>query len=103
MLGACGVSCIGAGSGSRDILSAVHLAAQPDPTSPNPTVTGPRLTHRELEVLSLLCAGRTYVAISVSLEISIQTVKAHIVSVLRKLNITSKRELRDMPMFKLLP
>jgi DNA-binding CsgD family transcriptional regulator len=45
---------------------------------------GAGLTKRELEIASLLCAGKPYKEIALDLAISVSTVKNHISSILRK-------------------
>jgi DNA-binding NarL/FixJ family response regulator len=52
-----------------------------------------QLTLREREVLRLLARGYAYKEISASLSISIKTVESHASAVLRKLQLTSRREL----------
>jgi DNA-binding CsgD family transcriptional regulator len=54
---------------------------------------GPRLTQRELEVQSLLEQGLSNQKIANQLNISVSTVKAHITSLLGKLNAKSRLEL----------
>jgi DNA-binding NarL/FixJ family response regulator len=54
---------------------------------------GPRLTQRELEVQSLLEQGLSNQKIAQQLNISVSTVKAHITSLLGKLNAKSRLEL----------
>lgn len=50
------------------------------------------LTERELEVLTLLCHGRTYCQIAKELFIAETTVKTHINSIFQKLNVTDKAQ-----------
>jgi DNA-binding NarL/FixJ family response regulator len=52
-----------------------------------------QLTLREREVLRLLARGYAYKEISARLSISIKTVESHASAVLRKLQLTSRREL----------
>ena len=49
-----------------------------------------RLTRRQLDVLELLCEGMTNKDISRKLEIGNATVKIHVSSILRALNVTSR-------------
>jgi DNA-binding NarL/FixJ family response regulator len=52
-----------------------------------------RLTPREREVLQLLARGYMYKEIALRLGISVKTVEAHVSSVLRKLQLSSRHEL----------
>ena len=51
------------------------------------------LTEREIQIVSLLCNGRTYKMIAEELFLSENTIKTHIKNIYSKLNITSKTEL----------
>jgi DNA-binding NarL/FixJ family response regulator len=51
------------------------------------------LTPREREVLQLIARGYRYKEIAAQLSLSIKTVEAHVSSVLRKLQLTSRHEL----------
>ena len=51
------------------------------------------LTPREREVLQLIARGYRYKEIAARLHLSIKTVEAHVSSVLRKLQLTSRHEL----------
>ena len=51
------------------------------------------LTPREREVLQLIARGYRYKEIAARLHLSIKTVEAHVSSVLRKLQLTSRYEL----------
>ena len=53
---------------------------------------GDRLTSRELEVLGLLAGGKTNKMIAASLSITEVTVKSHLQSIFRKLNVLSRTE-----------
>jgi len=53
---------------------------------------GDRLTSRELEVLGLLAAGKTNKMIAASLSVTEVTVKSHLQSIFRKLNVLSRTE-----------
>ncbi|MDD9942284.1 MAG: response regulator transcription factor [Myxococcales bacterium] len=53
-----------------------------------------RLTNREREVLQLLARGYAYKEIADRLTISIKTVESHASAVLRKLQLSNRRELR---------
>ena len=50
------------------------------------------LTGREWEVLDLLCQGQSTDEIADTLVLSVETVRSHIKSVLRKLRVSSRRE-----------
>jgi DNA-binding NarL/FixJ family response regulator len=56
------------------------------------TMTGDRLTQRELEVFSLLSLGKQNKEIAYSLGISENTVKFHISSIFTKLHVTNRTE-----------
>lgn len=51
-----------------------------------------KLTAREWEVLDLLCQGRSTDDIADALVVSVETVRSHVKSVLRKLGVRSRRE-----------
>ena len=51
------------------------------------------LTPREREVLQLIARGYRYKEIAARLHLSIKTVEAHVSSVLRKLQLSSRHEL----------
>ncbi|MGB6059182.1 MAG: response regulator transcription factor [Microthrixaceae bacterium] len=61
------------------------------PPSPNPELD--QLTTREGEVLRLLARGYAYKEIARELTISIKTVESHASAVLRKLQLSNRREL----------
>ena len=52
----------------------------------------PNLTKREQEVLELLCEGKSYKMIGNDLFISTETVRRHLKSIYRKLEVHSKSE-----------
>ncbi|GAA3849652.1 response regulator transcription factor [Saccharothrix violaceirubra] len=60
-------------------------------TSPDPDFD--RLTRRERDVLRLVAAGYTYKEIGTRLSISARTVETHAAAVLRKLQLSDRREL----------
>jgi DNA-binding NarL/FixJ family response regulator len=51
------------------------------------------LTPREREVLRLIARGYTYKETAAELHVSIKTVETHVSSVLRKLQLSNRREL----------
>jgi len=55
-------------------------------------VTAPELTERELEVLTLIVAGRSNKEIGVALTISEGTVKVHVASILGKLGVSDRTQ-----------
>lgn len=54
------------------------------------------LTSREWEVLDLLCDGRSTDAVATELVLSVETVRSHIKSILRKLDVRSREEAVDV-------
>jgi len=70
------------------VLDAFGKAA---PEAPDPELD--QLTAREREVLRLLARGYSYKEIAARLSISIKTVESHASAVLRKLQLTNRREL----------
>jgi len=65
--------------------------AQQPPQAPDPELE--QLTLREREVLRLLARGYAYKEISSRLSISVKTVESHASAVLRKLQLSNRREL----------
>ncbi len=55
------------------------------------------LTRRETQVLRYLSKGESYAVIALALEIEVETVRKHTVSIRRKLNVHSRHELIGMP------
>jgi DNA-binding NarL/FixJ family response regulator len=73
------------------VLDAFAGAAPPPPPGADPELD--QLTPREREVLQHLARGYMYKEIALRLEISPKTVEAHVSSVLRKLQLSSRHEL----------
>jgi DNA-binding NarL/FixJ family response regulator len=71
---------------------AVGTPAAGTPTDPLPSATAP-LSPREREVLALVTAGQTNRAIAEMLCVSTNTVKTHVTSLLRKLQVNSRVQL----------
>jgi len=67
---------------ARRVVESMHLR----PASPSP------LTSRETEVLEELCTGKSYKMIADALFISEETVRRHLKSIYRKLEVHSKSE-----------
>jgi len=93
-----GVSCLPRNASDSDLLTTVQLAAHGKPTflCTDGTRIEPgtsRLTSRETEVLELLARHYTNAAIAGALQISIETVRTHVRSVLQKYNVQSRRDL----------
>jgi DNA-binding NarL/FixJ family response regulator len=94
-------ACLGRDTQSRDILSAVHLAArglqvipQAPPTNAAGLGTkGSLLTPREAEVLLLLQQGRANAQIALALGVGVETIRTHARNIYRKLGVSSRREL----------
>jgi DNA-binding NarL/FixJ family response regulator len=72
------------------VLDAFTVAAQPEPA---PTADLDVLTPREREVLRMIARGYTYRETAGELFVSIKTVETHVSSVLRKLQLSNRREL----------
>lgn len=69
------------------------FANQPQAAAPDPDLE--ELTLREREVLRLLARGYAYKEIASRLSISVKTVESHASAVLRKLQLSNRRELSD--------
>jgi LPXTG-motif cell wall-anchored protein len=54
------------------------------------------LTNQEMNIVTLIDSGKTNLQISEELSISKSTVKTHVNNIYRKLNISSRRELKNM-------
>jgi len=67
--------------------------ADPPPSEQAPPSDLDQLTPREREVLQHIARGYMYKEIALRLEISAKTVEAHVTSVLRKLQLSSRHEL----------
>ncbi len=67
--------------------------ADPPPSEPASAADLDQLTPREREVLQHIARGYMYKEIALRLEISAKTVEAHVTSVLRKLQLSSRHEL----------
>jgi DNA-binding NarL/FixJ family response regulator len=72
------------------VLDAFTVAAQPEPAD---TADLDVLTPREREVLRMIARGYTYRETAGELFVSIKTVETHVSSVLRKLQLSNRREL----------
>jgi len=100
-----GATCLAGNASPEDLIDAVHLAAKGDllfisadgQRVQRPSLERARLlTDRETEVFGQLSKGRSDAAIALDLRISVATVRAHVRSVLRKLNVRSRRWLVGM-------
>lgn len=94
-------ACLAKSSEARDVIHAIHLASRGMhvlPTSDGEAAAdlgGPELlTPREAQILEHLQAGRSNAEIALSLQLSVETVRTHVRSVLRKLGVSSRRALR---------
>jgi two-component system, NarL family, nitrate/nitrite response regulator NarL len=101
-----GVSCIARSASRANVLAAVHLigdggrvfvAVDGQRIERSYPSGAPVLTGRETEVLRYLSQDKRYAEIASALEISPETVRTHAVSIRRKLNVQSRRELVGMP------
>jgi DNA-binding NarL/FixJ family response regulator len=92
-------ACLGRGTQSRDVLSAIHLASRglqvlPRPSTRDGAVAGGHLlTRREADVLPLLQEGRSNAQIALTLQVGVETVRTHARNIYRKLGVSSRREL----------
>jgi DNA-binding NarL/FixJ family response regulator len=94
-------ACLGRDTQSRDVLSAVHLAArglQVIPQAPSAIAAGigtrgSLLTRREAEVLLLLQQGHANATIALELGVGVETVRTHAHNIYGKLGVSSRREL----------
>ena len=100
-------ACLSKETEARDIANAIHLASRGMHVLPRSAASaGARttavegaelLTPREAEVLELLTDGRTNAQIAQRLTIGIETVRTHARNIYRKLGISSRRELGNLP------
>jgi DNA-binding NarL/FixJ family response regulator len=98
-------ACLARDTQSRDVLNAIHLASRGLQVTPRvPLSSGGRLvlggrllTRREAEVLPLLQEGRSNAQIAVILQVGVETVRTHARNIYRKLGVSSRRELADVP------
>jgi DNA-binding NarL/FixJ family response regulator len=94
-------ACLRTDAQSRDLLSAVHLAARglqltsrdSSATGDGPSVGSYLLTTREAEVLPLLQRGRSNAQIAAALQIGVETVRTHARNIYRKLGVSSRQQL----------
>lgn len=56
------------------------------------SVTRPNLSHRERQVLALVCDGRTNAEVAAKLHLAESTVKSHLASVFTKFGVHSRKE-----------
>lgn len=101
LIGFGATACLAKHTGGRDLLHAIHLAAQGLhvlPSEPRPAAEPPwstPLTPREADVLELLQAGSSNAEIADALQVSIETVRTHARNIYRKLGVSRRRELRS--------
>src|SRR5580692_7991164 len=100
LLLASGVSCVARSTSVVDLLAAIRSAAAGEPMLVDRAAgrverrrRGEALTPRELEVFGHLVLGRSYAWIARKLGIAPTTARSHTVSICRKINVASKREL----------
>ncbi len=67
----------------------------PGPTSPPGLGDGKRLSRCERRVALLMAAGQSNLEIATSLHVSVYTVKTQVKSILRKLGMQSRWQVRD--------
>jgi DNA-binding NarL/FixJ family response regulator len=93
-------ACLAKSSEARDIIHAIHLASRgmhvlPVSDGESGELPGPELlTPREAEILTHLQEGRSNAEIALALQLSVETVRTHVRSVLRKVGVSSRRSLR---------
>ena len=75
------------------VLDAFASATEPPAAADDPDADLDRLTARERDVLRLIARGYTYKEVAAELYISGKTVETHVSSVLRKLQLSNRREL----------
>jgi DNA-binding NarL/FixJ family response regulator len=100
-----GATCLAWNVSSVDLMAAVHLTAQGEPTflcadGAQVARSGPSkglLTPTEIKVFRHLRMGRSYAYIGRALHMAPETVRKHTISICRKLNVKSKRELIGLP------
>jgi DNA-binding NarL/FixJ family response regulator len=56
------------------------------------------LTAQELHIVRLVATGSTSKEVGAQLFLSPRTIEAHLRSIFRKLGVTSRRQLRDVPL-----
>jgi DNA-binding NarL/FixJ family response regulator len=80
------------------LAARIHLGADvaSGETAPVAVASDLGLTHRELEILPLLAAGRTNAEIAQTLVISPRTVGVHVSRILQKLGASRRTEAADM-------
>ena len=93
-------ACLGRDVERRDVLNTIHLASRGLHVLPRGVSAGAGhgvLTPREADVLGLLQLGRSNGEIAAELSVSIETVRTHVRSVLRKLGVRSRRDVSSLP------
>jgi len=78
----------------RALLKAFDAQRAPPPEDGGPNLIEP-LSRQERRVLQLLAAGHSNPEIAAQLVVSVNTVKAHLKSIYRKLDVRSRREASD--------
>jgi DNA-binding NarL/FixJ family response regulator len=73
-------------------LRAVESGQSVVPRNLRAAVERPYLSHRERQVLDLVCAGRTNAEIADSLVLAESTIKSHMASIFTKFGVHSRRE-----------
>jgi DNA-binding NarL/FixJ family response regulator len=104
---ASGASCLARSTSPADLLGAIHLTARGTRVFVSPG--GQRierrypsaahlltLTARETQVATLVSEGRSNPEIASALHISVETARTHVATILRKLDVQSRRELIGM-------
>jgi DNA-binding NarL/FixJ family response regulator len=105
---ASGASCLARSTSTADLLVAIHLTAEGTRvfvSSDGRRIERPypsaalflKLTVRETEVAEHLSEGRSNPEIAHLLQISVETARTHVATVLRKLEVRSRRQLIAVP------
>ena len=93
-------ACLGRDVESRDVLNTIHLASRGlhvVPRGESAAAGHDVLTPREADVFDQLLLGRSNGEIAAELSVSVETVRTHVRSVLRKLGVRSRRDVSSLP------
>jgi DNA-binding CsgD family transcriptional regulator len=85
------------GAGAFAARAARELRASGQRARGRTPETAENLTPQELEIARLVASGKTNKEVASELFLSARTIDAHLRSVFRKLGVTSRRQLRELP------